>query len=205
MERYRMILVIAGLLMVLTPAFSNPNQDLHAAVNAGNVEGVKAAIAAGADLATRSSVLDTAAQRGHVEILTLLLDTGVSRSAPGGALLLAVMADQVQTSRILIDRGAIPNDRYRNTLLFRAAEAGKAGTLALLLSEGADLEAKSNGFTPLYMAASNGRLEAVRVLLEGGADPNAPTRGTSALNAARLQGHEAIIALLLEKGAREAE
>jgi ankyrin repeat protein len=60
------------------------------------------------------------------------------------------------------------------TGLHRAAAAGDAAQIRMLIAEGADLNARdAHGRTPLHVAAHRRQYEAARMLLQSGADPNA--------------------------------
>jgi 26S proteasome non-ATPase regulatory subunit 10 len=100
-----------------------------------------------------------------------------------------------------------------------AAMAGHKEIVALLLSQGADVNARANlGRTPLHWAAWNGHFEVARILLAQGANVNARVTGkatfpvpsgglpkgeigSTALHYAAYEGHKAICELLLEHGA----
>jgi ankyrin repeat protein len=61
---------------------------------------------------------------------------------------------------------------FRNsTLLHAAAYDGEVDAIKLLISIGADINAKEiNGRTPLHLAANNGQLDAIETLVRNGAD-----------------------------------
>ncbi|MDB5312103.1 MAG: ankyrin repeat protein [Gemmataceae bacterium] len=67
-----------------------------------------------------------------------------------------------------------PTDLY--TPLHRAAEAGRADTVTLLLLNGADVNADSAfGWTAAHLAARAGHLDVVKILVEHRADTAAQT------------------------------
>jgi ankyrin repeat protein len=140
---------------------------------------------------------------------------------------------------LLLERGANPNAQlkllqpYRDlgadrsadailgigtTPLIRAAKAGDAPAIRLLLAHGAltDLP-QATGVTPLMAAAgvntadidTRGRfktqdqaLHAARLLLDAGADVNArDMRGQTALHGAASRGYTELVQLLAERGA----
>jgi len=102
------------------------------------------------------------ALRGHVGVMTLLLNAGADYNA---------------------------TDMYGVTPLHNAAFNGNVGAVKLLLAIGADYSAKNQtGHTPLYEAASNDCIEVVKLLLNFGADPNEVGRiTTSHYNCKKIQ------------------
>lgn len=82
--------------------------------------------------------------------------------------------------------GADPNWRsdYGATPLHRAAGAGHAATVELLLSSGAAVEVEdADGETALLAAAANGHADCLRTLLSAGADARASHLQAAAANA----------------------
>ena len=53
-------------------------------------------------------------------------------------------------------------------LIVHAAAAGNASKVEMLLSEGARVDARDRGFTPLLVAAQRGHTKVCKVLLETG-------------------------------------
>lgn len=89
---------------------------------------------------------------------------------------LAAFFGQTDAVRLLLARGATPDERGRGwmtgTPLSAAAAGGHTAIVLMLLETGADPNVQqAQGFTPLHAAAQNGDLESVRALLEAGADP----------------------------------
>src|SRR3989338_282627 len=88
--------------------------------------------------------------------------------------------------------------------LIKAASAGDAERLQILLSQGGKIDVREpvDGRTLLMFAASKGRKEVVRLLLEKGVDVNSKsTSGWTALIFAARHSHPEIIRLLAKKGA----
>jgi ankyrin repeat protein len=88
--------------------------------------------------------------------------------------------------------------------LHTAAQAGPYAALERLLSEGADVNARSSaGETPLMLAAARGRLDVIGLLIDRGADVNAVTdAGNTALMLAAARGQVDAARALMERGAR---
>ena len=172
--------------------------ELLAAARSGDVEGVRAAIAAGADVdAARPdglTALHIAADRGHSGIVRALLRAGAAiepqtRIGAYTPLHLAARSGHGDIVRALLESGSDPDARTTNssvTPLHLAAQAVR-GTDAVvaLLEHGADVDPLevSAGQTPLMFAAGAGRAEAVRLLLAAGADPSVATRSIDVLQA----------------------
>jgi hypothetical protein len=90
------------------------------------------------------------------------------------------------------------------TALLTAAGQGHLEVVRLLLKYGADVNARSGGWTPLPLALANGvTTEVARLLVAHGADVNArePDLQRTALMMAASAGELALVRLLLEKGA----
>jgi ankyrin repeat protein len=156
--------------------------------------------------------LHWAAERGHLDILHLLLE-----SEPGfninimnyhGFTLLNLAAKQghVAVASLLLDKGADPNIATKDgvTPLHMAADNGHLELVRLLLDKGANLHNFTNqeGFTPLHLAVDQSYISITKLLLEKGADPNkAIQNGATPLHWAAYDGHLELVHLLLEKGA----
>jgi ankyrin repeat protein len=96
-------------------------------------------------------------------------------------------------------------DAAGQTALMYAAEAGQIEVVKYLVSNGADVNAQSEGIglgTALIYAASANRLDVMEYLIEQGADVNAMTRNKeTALFWASAQGHVEAVKILLKNGA----
>ena len=89
------------------------------------------------------------------------------------------------------------------TPLMWAAYKGHTDVCELLISKGADVNAKSNdGWTPLMYAALKGHKDVCELLISKGADVNAKDKdGGTPLMYAALKGHKDVCELLISKGA----
>ena len=163
--------------------------------------------------------------------VTAILDSGISRCAPGRAAVAAAVTAAafvllaVAPARVVRAEGApqraAERDRHdedddgyldairdgivdgRREALLEAAAEGEAEAVRFLLDRGADPDGFVPGDgTPLLVAAAAGHEEVVRVLLAAGADPNAQAPGDgSALIAAAHEGQVEVARLLLAAGA----
>lgn len=122
-------------------------------------------------------------------------------------LMQAVLYGDVESVRVLLERGANPNLRNEagaTALMWAVTELEKT---RLLLDRGADVNARSDDSrTPLLIAAGHfGNIEVVKLLLNRGADVNVKSPGlggnmTPLSEAARVRD-EALLRLLIERGA----
>ena len=112
----------------------------------------------------------------------------------------AILYDQTETVKVLIDKGADVNEKGRDnfTALHWAAFYGKTEMVKILLSKGAEVNARSETYgTPLTLAAQYGFADTVKVLLEKGADVNITDGyGRTALSYAEAEKNTPIIQLL---------
>jgi ankyrin repeat protein len=112
----------------------------------------------------------------------------------------AILSDQTETAKLLIDQGADVNEKGRDnfTPLHWAAYYGKAEMARILLNKGAQVNAMSETYgTPLILAAQYEFTDTVRVLLEKGADVTIKdASGRTALSHAEATGNAQLIQLL---------
>jgi len=145
-------LLLTTITAVLVVGCGNPDGALIQAAADGNIEAVKQAIAAGADVNAKdkhgNTPLDLAAREGHKEVAELLIANGANVNAKTNG-------------------GWTP--------LHYAAKEGHKEVVELLIAEGANVNAKDDiiGRTPLYQAASQGYKEIAELLIAKGADVNA--------------------------------
>ena len=163
----------------------NGDRPLDWAARYGEVEIMRLLLQAGADPdepGNRGTPLIQALGGGHYTAAALLLDTmeaqgGPQRGELHSALYVAAKGRDLDLARRIIEAGADPDGHQGHTgerALHEAAFGSTPEMVALLISAGADLEARNEkGETPLFYAAKYGKAETLPVLLEAGADPDA--------------------------------
>ena len=151
--------------------------------------------------------LDMAADKGHLEVVRLLLESGADKdyTTRSGTTALHSAAENghLEVVRLLLDSGADKEKlSFRGTALHLAAMNGHSEVVRLLLESGADKERLTlDGATALHSAAEKGHSEVVRLLLESGADKEKLSNGETALHGAAICGHLEVMRLLLESDA----
>ena len=140
--------------------------------------------------------------RGTPILITLTALAGPGKaSTPVYEKMISLMLKSSPQSAKAKDRAYIGDGR---TALHQAAAIGNVNVLKLLMSHGAEVNAKnSSGETALHLAARFGHLEAAKYLVRAGAAVNEKTKFTRAtpLMAAAEMGHENIIRMLMVSGA----
>lgn len=159
---------------------------LMPAVRNAPLGGVKALIAAGADVNARdakgASVLEHAVKSSReyaAAVVAALLDAGADFSAETQQ---RVMIPAAQSARpevlcLLLERGADVNLplQHGNTLLHYAVSNANPGGCEVLLAAGADVNQQNEaGLTPLHWAVQGADTAAVELLLRAGANPHLP-------------------------------
>ncbi|GIU84552.1 MAG: hypothetical protein KatS3mg008_1327 [Acidimicrobiales bacterium] len=186
---------------------ADPDSVLSHAVATGTADGVKAALAAGADPETRVDVVGpvtplwspAVAEQGLKEMPT--------------ALVVAVSTGRGDIASLLVEAGADP-DRESVALPFRPTgwtrrsdscaylECDAANQILLRMGAGAVQPPALPRVTPLMEATFAGDVLTVRMLLEAGADPNRPAHaGLTPLHAAAASGSAEVVDALFEAGA----
>ncbi|KAK6525995.1 hypothetical protein TWF281_011036 [Arthrobotrys megalospora] len=152
-----------------------------------------------------------AAERGHIDVVKLLLCEGADLEARDGKwrqtpLSWAAERGNIDIVRLLLCEGADlegKDGERGQTPLVWATIGGNVGAVRLLLHEGADIEAKDSIFSrrPLSWATELGYANIVELLLHEGADRYIKDRGgRSPLMCATMKGYAEIVGLLLHKG-----
>jgi len=150
------------------------------------------------------SPLILALKKGCEEMVRYMLENGADpnrKFVRGRTVFTAYcsFASGDQIAKLLIDRGADPNDSSDDSLPFVCASyAENIQLMELLLSKGANLEWQdSRGKTPLILAAQSGKEKSVRFLLQHGADINARDKEKkTALTWAKNNNHSTVVAIL---------
>ncbi|MDB4946717.1 MAG: F-box domain and ankyrin repeat protein [Labilithrix sp.] len=181
---------------------------LHAAIEAGDAELVRALLARGADVHRRChwdwTPLMTAAGEPSLEILALILDAGGDPAvgSDDGTSCLARACPRVEHVAMLIARGA-PVSGRTSSPLFSAAYHGSAELGALMLAHGARVDVvNTDGATPLLAAIEKGAEDLALLLLDAGASATVMGRasGETPLTAAAKKGQTRVVRRLLEAG-----
>jgi len=150
---------------------------VHEAAQKGYIDVVKQIEAAGGSIMCCGSQgktpLHFAAQEGAVAVIDYLLAKGVDLNAPSELGTPLHACHDVQTQRILVEKGADLNARDPKgyTPLHTRAFFGEIESMRHLLEEGASVHTRDNdGATPLHLTC---RPAMVELLLGHGADVNA--------------------------------
>jgi ankyrin repeat protein len=161
--RVGIAVIVGACLVALTHGISAQDQisPLHQAVLSADDAAAERLIRSGADvnLASRYGVtpLSLAAQRGHSELIDLLLKAGAS----------------VKTAEAKLPEG--------QTLLMHAARTGNVASVKALIAAGSSVNARETrtGTTAAVWAATGSHAGAIRVLAEAGADLNVQSKITA--------------------------
>lgn len=195
---------------------------LLALIEAGDADGLRRALAAGADpRATDDEDVPLAllaAETGRVELVAPFVEGGlpIDHGDRLGITLLhaAVMTGAAALPLVawLLARGADPDrmaldDDDAKAPLHSALEGGDGGAIVrALVRAGADVDARrGDGWTPLMLASHAGDAALVELLLDAGADVHA-TRSDGQVSAVAIavhRQHAAVLALLRAHGAED--
>ncbi len=152
------------------------------------------ALAWRAEPVTESAEVESVAAAGDTSRVANVAWSGISEAE------LAVLADEVNKLRALLNSGINPNQALSSggTLLLQAVRNSSGRTIDVLLANGADPNlAGADGWTPLKASIYGGRTEVARRLLAHGADPSdAQPDGYTALAVAQRLGYADLIAVL---------
>ena len=151
----------------------------------------------------------SAAARGYLEVVRLLLEAGADVNAEdqdgSTALMIAAHNRHLEVVRVLLEAGADKNAARQDgaTALFAAAFSGQLEVVRMLIEAAADKNAATaEGGTALMTAAFHGHFEVAQLLLDAGADKNAAMQdGSTALMFAAGSGHLEVVQVLLDAGA----
>ncbi|GAB1641139.1 ankyrin repeat domain-containing protein [Krasilnikovia sp. MM14-A1259] len=193
---------------------------LSEAVSRGRVEIARLLLDAGASLRARmpryQSPLLSAVTNGHLDVIRLLVDRGaldVEGTDRGSLLAAAIAATRhrpraaaLEVLRYLLELGADAAPDEETPIVQAVLGSAAPATIRMLLSHGADPNARRSDGTPaLILAARRGDHAAVDVLLTAGADPNAVDGdGHTALMHAIERNEQAVSTALMLAGADDA-
>jgi len=142
---------------------------LEQAARYGHPEVVKILLKAG--LVDRNNLgLNAAGSKGHIKVVEVLLNanptlevsTALSRAAEEG---------HIEVVKMLLEKNKNPKIDKNNALM-DAVENGKIDVVKLLVKNGANINYKRDGQTPLDVAIENGRDSLVKFLVENHAKNN---------------------------------
>ncbi len=155
--------------------------------------------------------LTVAAERGHVDIISLLVEKGkadVNLTSSYGItpLIAASAAGQTAAAKYLLDHGAnsaVRDNTGKTALLYSLLN--DTPDLTAVLSKGGEVSVNlpdPSGNSPLMIASQKGFVKQVKSLLAGGAhvDYRNPASGLSALAAAAAEDHSDVIRALARNG-----
>ncbi len=172
--------VLVCALLTVMPFTSSHSATLREAVMAGDLAELERLLEEGVNPneVEAGLLLYFAAQRGHEEIVTLLVGRGADVNAVtrfGTPLQIAARGNRVDIVETLLKNGADPNiggGEFLKMPLHEAAERGAMEAATLLLQHGADVNARSaKGHPPIHSAARKGRNEMVMLMRKNGASP----------------------------------
>ena len=197
------------------PSTKAPDISIHDAAAKGNIEAVKKAIAAGADVNAKGDGGETPLHHATTKAVTELLiaegaDVNAKNAEGWTPLHEAALYGDKEISELLIAKSANVNakDDDGETPLHKAVYNGHKEVTELLIAAGVDVNAKDKkGKTPVSEAALWGHKEVTELLIAAGADVNAKSAdGQTPLHySARVGGfstrHKEVAELLIAKGA----
>jgi len=187
---------------------ASASEDLFAAIDAGDVDRVRATLDADPSLAmARDHEGLSALLRARYRRDRALVEAVKARVASLDAFEAATFGDLDRLAVLLADDPDLTGRRSGDgfTALHLAAFFRQDDAVRLLLARGADPDARGTGWmtgTPLNAAASARQATVVALLLEAGADPDAVQRGGwTPLHSAAHNGDARTVELLLSHGA----
>ena len=193
---------------------ANPDEELHNAVTANDVDRVSYLLRHGAHVDSIDGAGNTpllnASRFGFNGVALYLADHKANANLTDASgwtpLMFAAWDDDPALAKMLIAHGAqiLAEDHDGLTPLAIAAQNGKAKAAEALIAAGADVNAPvaKGGYTPLMLASISGSSELATSLISHGARVNAANPGgVTALMIATANDHANLAALLLKSGA----
>ncbi len=212
------LFVLATIFIFCASAFANNVFINMAGLN--NIEQVKKHINDGVDIDakhtdTGKTALILASERGHIEIVKLLVNSGATVDAEDNskktALMWASQGGNIEVAKFLIDSYANVNalDNDGKIVLFYACRNFNIEMMKLILDNGGknyiNFSDHSQWTVLIYVSMSyiGGRsADMVQLLIDYGADVNARTRDSwTALSMASRGGNTEVVKVLLAAGA----
>jgi ankyrin repeat protein len=152
-------------------------------------------------------VLYWASERGHIEIIKILLSSGLTiediRNVDCGAVFWACANDQVDVIKLFIYHGLTINDIRNGIGCFQeACQNGRDKVVEFLLSFGLTVDdIRSDDNTAICYAALHGRLEIIKMLIKHGLTlEDVRTEHNYALRHAANRGHIDVVKYLVSLG-----
>jgi ankyrin repeat protein/cell wall assembly regulator SMI1 len=187
---------------------ATPNELAERAIKADDREGLKQALAQGANPLKQSRsgmrLLDVALQDGKDDAVMAMAEAGTKLDEVFTG---AVTFGRLELARRLLSHGKGPSKKVVAEALVCAPLYADLELVKLLLARGASAKKLSlgGGWTPLHFAAQSGNVDSVQLLLDAGADVNARAQAgqTPILMAASAGGSApGMLQLLLRRGAK---
>ncbi|MHA1730657.1 MAG: ankyrin repeat domain-containing protein [Promethearchaeota archaeon] len=193
------------------------NEKLWEAAKAGDLDGVKEAIASGADINSMSewegTALHSAASGGHLEVVDYLLGAGADPLLKNGVdfipLHLAARDGHADVVKLLLEKGGrVPERIYSDVMYVASMSVHGTPQIQEMLAKyqikmiDPDTSELEKGEAKLIESAAAGDLDGVKEALASGVSPDAvDSRDTSALRWAVQRGHSEVVKVLLDAGA----
>ena len=191
----------------------DPGRQLAQLVADGRKDSILEILAAGADVNALHEIEDhyfpitmlmLATIENRPSIVQLLIDAGANpevNSRYGTAIEIACRFERLECVVALANAGADlekPGAKSPRTLLMKAAVRGTVNLVHVLISAGANMEARDSCHrTPFILACTRGHVEVVAELLRGGCNVSATaSNGADGLQLAVDLGHCAVVNLL---------
>ncbi len=208
--KYRRRMFVILLVLTSTQVGIAIGAEIHVAARGGNLDQVSALLTAAPesiDLADNKgqTPLHLAVIGNHTRTARHLIQQGAALDIKdnSGATPLFIALDRGRNgvANLLLREGA-DYRKIGDRTLHMAARVGNSEAVRLLLEQGAPVNARYRGETPLTLAVDRSKTATVKVLITGGADPNAMlAEELPVLCWAAVNGLYEIASILLEHGA----
>ncbi|MCQ2599625.1 MAG: ankyrin repeat domain-containing protein [Alphaproteobacteria bacterium] len=176
-------------------AFSDVNNDFLNAANQGNIDGVKSAIDAGADIHSRDihglDGLILGAKNGHTDVVEYFIDSGFCDTYEW-AIIFATKGGHLKLIKKMINKCNVDSDKIYHSIFYYAASSGQIDVLKYAIKNVTDVYSKNKA---LKVAAEGGCLKIVKYLTKNGA--NSVGRD-EALCLAAIHGYLDVVKYLLK-------